>query len=160
MMVRPTTWSIVGEWDFKKWRLTYASYKKSLKNGKAPASIDLEDEDGDKGTLPRLPRGHKATTSDIKRDAAALALRRPLPRERRRGARRRRPHVINSLTSQKKSIKVEESMPKAKALEAEAKLMDEERKIMFIDTTNMMECKRVGWRNVVPSSNNETRDRA
>jgi hypothetical protein len=80
MMVRPRTWSIVGEWDFKKWRLTYASYKKSLKNGKAPATIDLEDEDGDKGTLPRLPRGHKATTSDIKRDAVALALRRPLPR--------------------------------------------------------------------------------
>jgi hypothetical protein len=30
------------------------------------ASVDLEEEDDDKGTLPRRPRGHKATTSDIK----------------------------------------------------------------------------------------------
>jgi hypothetical protein len=37
----------------------------------------------------------------------------------------------------KKAIEVEESMAKAKALEAEAKLMTEEREIMFIDTTNM-----------------------
>jgi hypothetical protein len=106
MMIRPTTWSIVGEWDFKKWRLTYASYKTSLKNGKALATVDLEDEDGDKGTLPHRLRGHKATMSDIKCDTAALALRRPLPRERRRGARRRRPHVINSLTSQKRQLRL------------------------------------------------------
>jgi hypothetical protein len=60
--------------DFEKWKLTYASYKRSLKNGKAPAIVDLEEEDGGKGTLPRRPRGHKAMASDIKRDAAALAL--------------------------------------------------------------------------------------
>jgi hypothetical protein len=52
--------------DFEKWRLSYAAYKKSLKNGKAPATVDLEKEDGDKGTLPHTPRGHKATASDIK----------------------------------------------------------------------------------------------
>jgi hypothetical protein len=34
--------------DFEKWRLTYASYKKSLKNGKAPVTVDMEEEDGDK----------------------------------------------------------------------------------------------------------------
>jgi hypothetical protein len=45
-----------------------------LKNGKAPATVDIEDEDGDKTTLPRRPRGHKATASDMKKDAAALAL--------------------------------------------------------------------------------------
>jgi hypothetical protein len=72
-----------------------------------------------------------------------------LPRERRRGAGRKRPYVINyDLT--KKAIEVEESMTKAKALEADAKLMAEEREIMFIDTTNMMEDKRLRWRSVVP----------
>jgi hypothetical protein len=38
--------------DFKKWKLTYKSFKKTLKNGKAPATVDIEDEDGDKTTLP------------------------------------------------------------------------------------------------------------
>jgi hypothetical protein len=37
----------------------------------------------------------------------------------------------------KKEIEVEESLAKAKAIEAEAKLLAEEREIMFIDTTNM-----------------------
>jgi hypothetical protein len=39
----------------------------------------------------------------------------------------------------KKAIKVEESMAKTKAIEAEAKLMIEEREIMLVDTTNMAE---------------------
>jgi hypothetical protein len=60
--------------DFEKWRLTYSSYKKFLKNGKAPATVDLEEEAGDKGTLPHRPRGHKAKASDIKRNADALPL--------------------------------------------------------------------------------------
>jgi hypothetical protein len=60
--------------DFEKWKLIYASYKKSLKNGKAQATVDLEEEDGDKGTLPHRPRGHKATPNDIKPDKSALAL--------------------------------------------------------------------------------------
>jgi hypothetical protein len=38
--------------DFLKWKLTYKAYKKTLKNGKAPATVDIEDEDGDKVTLP------------------------------------------------------------------------------------------------------------
>jgi hypothetical protein len=38
--------------DFEKWRLTYAAYKKRLKNGKAPATVNLEEGDGYKGTLP------------------------------------------------------------------------------------------------------------
>jgi hypothetical protein len=45
--------------DFEKWRLTYASYKKSVKTGKAPATVDLEEEDGDKDTLPIWLRGQK-----------------------------------------------------------------------------------------------------
>jgi hypothetical protein len=88
------SYSLVHCWrvlkDFKKWKLTYKSFKKTLKNGKAPATMDIEDDDNDKATLPRRPRGHKATTSDMKKDAAALALskasrdgwltrRRPLP---------------------------------------------------------------------------------
>jgi FtsZ-binding cell division protein ZapB len=62
-----------------------------------------------------------------------------LPREERRGVRRKRPHVINFFDLTKKAIEVEERMEKAMVLEAEAKLMAEEREIMFIDTTNMTE---------------------
>jgi hypothetical protein len=60
--------------DFEKWNLTYKAYKKTLKNGKAPTTVNIEDEDGDKVTLPRSPRVHKATKVDMKKDAAALAL--------------------------------------------------------------------------------------
>jgi hypothetical protein len=44
-------------------------------------------------------------------------------------------HAFYDLT--KKAIKVEESMAKAKEIEAEAKIMAEEREIMLVDTTNM-----------------------
>jgi FtsZ-binding cell division protein ZapB len=37
----------------------------------------------------------------------------------------------------KKAIEVDESLEKAKAMEAEAKLLVEEREIMFVHTTNM-----------------------
>jgi hypothetical protein len=60
--------------DFEKWKLTCKSFKKTLKNGKAPATMDMEDEDGDKTTLPHHPRGHKVTTFDMEKDAVALAL--------------------------------------------------------------------------------------
>jgi hypothetical protein len=60
--------------DFEKWRLTFVAFKKCLKNGQAPTIVDLEEEGGDKGILPHRPRGHKATMSDIKHDATALAL--------------------------------------------------------------------------------------
>jgi hypothetical protein len=39
----------------------------------------------------------------------------------------------------KKAIEVEESMAKAKAIEAKAKLMAEKREIMLVGTTNMTE---------------------
>jgi hypothetical protein len=39
----------------------------------------------------------------------------------------------------KKAIEVKESMAKAKAIETEAKLIADERKIMLVDTTNMTE---------------------
>jgi hypothetical protein len=44
-------------------------------------------------------------------------------------------NVLYDLT--KKAIEVEESMAKAKAIEAEAKLMAKEREIMLVDTSNM-----------------------
>jgi hypothetical protein len=43
----------------------------------------------------------------------------------------------------KKAIEVEDSMAKAKAIEAEAKLMAEEREIMLVNTTNMTEWQKV-----------------
>jgi hypothetical protein len=103
--------------DFKKWKLTYASYRKSLKNDKAPATVDLEEEDGGKGTPPvdqvatRPPRG------DVRRDIDALAL-----SETFKGWMVNKEEAIT-----KKAITVEESLAKAKALEAEAKLLAEER---------------------------------
>jgi hypothetical protein len=60
--------------DYEKWKLTYASYKKRLKNGNASATIDLEEEDGNKGALTGRPRGNNAYKSDLKRDVTALAL--------------------------------------------------------------------------------------
>jgi hypothetical protein len=37
----------------------YKAYKISLKNGKAPTTVDLEEEDGDKATLPVGQRATK-----------------------------------------------------------------------------------------------------
>jgi hypothetical protein len=65
-----------------------------LKNGNATATVDLEEEDENKGAL-RSAKGNKASKSNLKRDAIALAWsetfkgrwprrRRPLARERRR----------------------------------------------------------------------------
>jgi hypothetical protein len=136
--------------DFEKWKLTYKSFKKTLKNGQAPASVDVEEEDDDKPTLPKGPRGHKATTSDIKKDAATLALSETFEgwmadkgeaiamREEKK--RREKEATVNAfyyLT--KKATGVEESMAKAKAIETEATLMAGEREIMLVDTTNMTE---------------------
>jgi hypothetical protein len=98
----------------------------------------------------RRPRGHKATASDIKRDLVALALsgtfkgwmadKEEAIAKREKNRRREKEATCNQFFDQtKKAIDVEESMAKAKALEAEAKLMAKEREIMFIDTTNMTE---------------------
>jgi hypothetical protein len=167
------SYSLVHYWrvlkDLEKWRLTYKAYKKSLRIGKAPATVDLEEEDGEKGTLPRRPRGHKATTNDIKRDAAALALSKTFKgwmanKEEAIAKREEKKHREKKATCNqfldltKKAIEVEKSMAKAKIIEAEAKLMAEEREIMLVDTTNMTEDKSLGWRSVVPSSNNVTHD--
>jgi hypothetical protein len=43
----------------------------------------------------------------------------------------------------KKAIEVEESMAKANAIKAKAKLMAEEREIMLVNTTNMTEGQKV-----------------
>jgi hypothetical protein len=148
------SYNLVNCWrvlkDFEKWKLTYKSFKKTLNNGKAPAFVDIEEEDNDKPTLPKRPRGHKATTSDIKKDAAALALSETFKgwmadkeeaiavrEEKKRREKEATANAFYDLT--KKATEVEESMAKAKAIEAKAKLMAEEREIMLVDTTNMME---------------------
>jgi hypothetical protein len=134
--------------DFEKWKLTYKSFKNTLKNGKASASVDVEEEDDDQPTLPKRPRGHKATTSDMKKDATALALSKTIKgwmanKEEAISVREEKKCRKKEATSNafydltKKAIEVEESM--AKAIEAEAKLMAEEREIMLVDTTNMTE---------------------
>jgi hypothetical protein len=134
--------------DFEKWKLTYKSFKKSLKNGKAPASVDVEEEDDDKPTLPKRSWGHKATASDMKKDAASLALSKTFKRWMAdkeeviavREEKKHREKEANAFYDHtKKTIEVEESMSKAKATVAEAKLMAEERENMLVDTTNMTE---------------------
>jgi hypothetical protein len=60
----------------REWWLGYEAYKISIKNGRAHVAVDLDDEEEapGKGSLPSWPRGHKATKTDLKRDASALAL--------------------------------------------------------------------------------------
>jgi hypothetical protein len=99
--------------------------------------MDIEDEDGDKTTVPRRPRGHKATTSDMKKNAAALALSETFKgwmadKEEAIAMRKEKKHREKEVTANafyditKKAIEVEESMSKAKVIEAKAKLMAEE----------------------------------
>jgi hypothetical protein len=136
--------------DFEKWKLTYKSFKKNLKNGKVLATMDIEDDDGDKATLPRRARGHKAMASDMKKDTAAVALSESFKgwmadKEEAIAMREEKKCCKKEATCDqfydltKKAIEVEESMAKAKAIEAKAKLMAEEREIMFVDTTNISE---------------------
>jgi hypothetical protein len=152
MTASPTTWSIVGECSrtLTKWRLTYASYKKSLNNGKATATIDLEEEDGNKGTLPLRPRGHKATKSDLNRDVTVLALsetfkgwmvykEEAIAKRDEKRRREKEATCAQFFDLAKKAIEIEETMAKAKAMEVEVNVLAEEREIMFIDTTKMME---------------------
>jgi hypothetical protein len=100
-----------------------------------------------------MPRGHKATTSDMKKDVVALALSETFKgwmadkdeaivmiEEKKRRETEATANVFYDLT--KKAIEVEESMANAKAIEAEAKLMAEEREIMLVDTTNMTEAQK------------------
>jgi hypothetical protein len=115
-----------------------------LKNGKAPAIIDLEEEGGDKGILPCRPRGHKATMSNIKHDATALALseifkgwmanKEEAIAKREEKKQREKEATCNQFFDlAKKVVAAEESMAKANEIEAE------EREIMFVSTTNMTE---------------------
>jgi hypothetical protein len=154
-------WRVLN--DFEKWKQTYTYYKKSLKNGNAPAAIDLEEEERNKGapatldleeeernkgTLPGRPRGHKASKGDLKRDVAALALSETFKgymaeKEEALAKRKEKKHRDKEATCAsffdltKRAIKVEETNAKAKAMEAEDKLLAEEREIMFVDMTNM-----------------------
>jgi hypothetical protein len=139
--------------DFEKWKLTYKTFKKTLKNDKAPTIVDTEDEDGGKATLPRRPMGHKATTSDMKKDATALALSETFKgwmadKEEAIAMREEKKRHENEATCnqffdpEKKAIKLEESMGNAKSIEPEAKLMVGEKEIMLVDTNNMMEWQK------------------
>jgi hypothetical protein len=104
---------------------------------------------------------------DMKKDVAALALSKTfkgwmadkeeaiaMREEKKRREKEATANVFYDLT--KKAIEVEESIAKAKAIDAEAKLMAEEREIMLVARRR----RRLGWRSVVPSSYNATRDRA
>jgi hypothetical protein len=119
----------------------------------ALASVDVEEEDDDKPTLPKRSRGHKATTSDMKKDVVALALSETfkgwmankeeaiaVTEEKKLRKKEATTNAFYDLT--KKAIEVEESMAKTKAIEAEAKLMAEEREIMLVDTTNMTDAQK------------------
>jgi hypothetical protein len=120
--------------------------QEELKNGKAPATVNLEEDDGEKGTLPHWPRGNKATKSDLKRDAAALALsetfkgwmvdkEEAIAKSEEKRNQEKKATCIQFFDLTMKAITVEESLAKAKAPEAEAKLLAKEREIIFIDTT-------------------------
>jgi hypothetical protein len=89
----------------------------------------------------------------MKKDVAALALSKTFKGwmadkeeaiavrdEKKRREKEATANVFYDLT--KKAIEVEESIAKAKAIEAEAKLMAEEREIMLVDTTNMTEAQK------------------
>jgi hypothetical protein len=112
-------------------------------------TIDIEDEDGDKVTLPV---GQGATASDMKKDAATLAWSETFKgwmadKEeaifvREENKRREKATCNQFFDLTKKAVEVEESMIKEKAIEAKAKLMAEEREIMLVDTTNMTEGKK------------------
>jgi hypothetical protein len=114
---------------------------------------ELGEDDDEKPTLPKRPRGHKATTSDMKKDAAGLALSETFKgwmadkeeaiavrEEKKLHEKEATANVFYDLT--KNAIKVEESMAKAKTIKAEAKLMAEEREIMLVDTTSMTEAQK------------------
>jgi hypothetical protein len=130
---------------FDKWKVTYATFNKKFKNGKAPVTVDLEEEDGDKGTLSSRPRGHKASKGYLKSDAAAHMLsetfkgwmvdKEEIISKREEKRRWEKEATCAQFDLTKKAIEVEESLAKKKVMEAEAKLLVMEREIMFIDTT-------------------------
>jgi hypothetical protein len=93
---------------------------------------------------------HKATTSDIKHDAAALALSETFTRwmankeeviaKREETKRQEKDTTFNQFFDlTKRAIEVEESIAKAKTLEVEVKPIAEDREIMSVNTTNMTE---------------------
>jgi hypothetical protein len=111
----------------------------TLETYQSPTSMDIEDDDDDKTTLLKRPRGHKATASDKKKYATALALSETFKgwmvykeeaiavrEEKKRHEKEATANAFYDLTN--KAIEVEESMANAKAIEVKAKLMVEERK--------------------------------
>jgi hypothetical protein len=102
------------------------------------ATVDLEGDDGDKGTLPVRPRGHKATHSDLKHDVVALVLseifkgwivdkNEAIAKREKKKREEKEATCPQFFDLTKKAIKVEETLAKTKAMEAEAKLLADER---------------------------------
>jgi hypothetical protein len=122
----------------------------ALRNGKALATVDIEDEGGDKATLPCRPRGHKSMASDMKKDAVTFTLsetfkgwmadkEEAIAMREEKKRREKEANCNQFFDLRKKAIEVKESMAKTKSIEAEAKLMAEEKGIMLVDTTNTTE---------------------
>jgi hypothetical protein len=118
--------------DRCKWELGYLLYKKNLKNGGGNDSvvIDLEEEGSTNGALPKLPRGHKTSMADLKRDASTLffgetlkglmAEKEDAVAKRDEKRRREKEATRNSFIDlTKRALDIEESNARAEAIEAE-----------------------------------------
>jgi hypothetical protein len=133
-----------------KWTAGYEAYKKSLKNGGGAASavIDVEEEGPTKGALPSRPRGHKATKADLKPDASALALSKTLKammaeKEEALAKGDEKPRREKEVTCAT-FIDLTKRAMEIQAIEAEAKLLAEENRIMFADLS-LMDPKQRAW---------------
>ena len=60
--------------EASKWKLSYASYKEAVKNGKAKDLVDGEDEAPCENAHVRRPRGQKASKANLAREASAMAM--------------------------------------------------------------------------------------
>jgi hypothetical protein len=64
--------------EASKWRVNYAAYHETVKNGTATLVVDNEEDGPGQNALPSRPRSHKATKADLSREASTLELRQAL----------------------------------------------------------------------------------
>ena len=141
--------------ECQKWKTSYALYKKCFGHGNGNDStvIDLEEggpstgDPSNGGRTPR-PRGHKSSKLDLKCDASSTALHETLEslmdeKEEANAKRDEKRRMEKEATSaifidlQKRVLEVEESKARSIAIEAEAKLLAEESRILMADLTIM-----------------------
>ena len=134
--------------EASKWKLSYASYKEAVKNGKAKDLVDGEDEAPGENAHVRRPRGQKASKADLAREASAFAMANALKTimansheataamyEKRRLDKEATAAAYINLT--KEAIEVRRMDVEAKRMDAEAKKLAEETRIMLADMSNM-----------------------